>query len=290
MKVRGLVVAVVACAVALVPFAAAKPAAATAHGTIIANPDGSYTLDIEVTGGTVQCIRYTAPQGTTVTGATGPGQTQFAGNIFGSQGTNITAGSSKSWRFTTSRPLTPASRGALEASETCAFGSDFDATLEGPIDLVCKCLSFTARILPKSLSLFGITTESLNLGFTIFWQMNCSTGLQGCTGELELVPPQPAAALGSKIRLVDKNGKLGKATGKFTCEGACAKLNSGTQTVRLFGKKALGSKNRANKTYTLTLKRKCQGDAAPPLKFKLVFDKLGQVNKKKSDLNPGGPG
>jgi hypothetical protein len=173
-------------------------------------------------------------------------------------------------------------------SATCAFGSDVSATLEGPIDLVCKCLSFTARILPKSIALFGRTDQSLNLGFTIFWLMNCSQGLEGCTGELELSPPQPAAALGSKLRLVDAKGKLGKATGKFTCEGACAKLNQGTQTFRLFGKKPLGAKNRANRTYTLTMKRTCQGEQVAPLKFKLVFDKLGQVSKKKSDLNADG--
>lgn len=288
MKVRGFAFALVACAVALVPFASAMPAAATVHGTIVENPDGSYNLIVEVTGGTVQCIRYTAPLGTNVTGATGPGQTGFQGNVFGSQGTNIAPGTSKTWRFTTSRPLTPGNRGGLEASETCAFGSDFDATLEGPIARVCKCLSFTARILPKSMALFGITTESLNLGFTIFWTMNCSVGLEGCTGQLELVPPQPAAALGSKLRLVDKKGKLGPATGKVTCDGDCGKLNQGTQTFRLFGKKALGSKNRANKSYTLTLKRKCQGVNAKPLKFTLVFDKLGQVSKKKSDFNGDG--
>jgi hypothetical protein len=127
----------------------------------------------------------------------------------------------------------------------------------------------------------------MNLGLTIFWLMNGSVGLEGCTGELELSRLQPVTA-GSNIRLVDKKGKLGRATGKFTCDGACAKLNQGTQMVRLFGKKPLGAKNRANKTYTLTLKRKCQGVALRPLKFKLVFDKLGQVSKKKSDLNADG--
>lgn len=288
MKLRGFAVALAALAFAVVPLAAAMPEAVSAKGTIVKNPDGSYILEIEVTGDTVQCMRYTAPAGTSITSASGPGQTVFQGSIFGSQGTNITSGSSKSWRFTTDKPLTPGSRGTLEVSATCAFGSDVTATLDGPIDLQCNCLSFTARILPKSISLFGITDQSLNLGFTIFWLMNCSAGLEGCTGTLELKPPQPAAALGAKLRLVDKAGKLGKATGTFTCEGQCAKLNQGTQTLRLFGKKPLGAKNRAKKTYTLTLERTCQGKKLRPLKFKLVFDKLGQVSKKKSDLNGDG--
>lgn len=290
MKLQVFAVALIAFAFTVVPLAAAVSDAVSAKGTIVRNPDGSYILEVEVTGDTVQCMRYTAPSGTTITSASGPGQTGFQGSIFGSQGTNISSGSSKSWRFTTDKPLTIGSPGVLEVSATCAFGSDFRATLEGPIDLECRCLSFTARILPKSISLFGITDQSLNLGLTIFWIMNCSTGLEGCTGTLELNPPQPAAALGAKLRLVDKKGKLGKATGTFTCEGQCAKLNEGTQGFRLFGKKPLGAKNRANKTYALTLERTCQGKKLRPLKFKLVFDKLGQVNKKKSDLNPGGPG
>jgi hypothetical protein len=288
MRLRVFAAALAAGALALVPLAGAASEAVAAKGTIYKQADGSYILEIEVTGDTIQCMRYTAPQGTTVTSASGPGQTQFSGSVFGSQGTNISAGNSKSWRFTTDKPLTPGARGTLEVSATCTFGSDVTVTLDGPIDVECRCLSFTARILPKSISLFGITDQSLNLGFTIFWIMNCSAGLEGCTGTLELNPPQPAAALGAKLRLVDAKGKLGKATGTFTCEGQCAKLNQGTQGYRLFGKKPLGAKNRANKTYTLTLERTCQGKKVAPLKFKLVFDKLGQVSKKKSDLNADG--
>jgi hypothetical protein len=149
-------------------------------------------------------------------------------------------------------------------------------------------VSFTARILPKSISLFGLTDQSLNLGFTVFWTLNCSTGLEGCTGEFDLSPPQPSAGLGSRLRLVDANGKLGLPTGAFTCKGECAKLTTGTQGFRLFGKKPLGAKNRANKAYTLTMKRTCQGQQVAPLKFKLRFDKLGQVSKKLSDLNADG--
>jgi hypothetical protein len=38
----------------------------------------------------------------------------------------------------------------------------------------------------------------------------------------------------------------------------------------------------------MTMSRFCQGVPAKPLKFTLVFDKLGQVDKKKSDLNANG--
>jgi hypothetical protein len=134
-------------------------------------------------------MRYTARSGTTITNASGPGQTGFQGSIFGSQSTNISAGNSKSWRFTTDKPLPAGNPGKLEVSATCAFGSDVTVTLEGPVDLQCRRLSFTSRILPKSISLFGITDQSLNLGFTVFWLMNCSAGLEGCTGTLELKPP-----------------------------------------------------------------------------------------------------
>lgn len=287
MKLR-VCAALALCSFAVVPLAAASPSVVSAKGTITKNPDGSYVLEIENTGtDPIQCMRYTAPQGTQIASANGPGQTGKSGNIFGSQGTNIAPGLSKSWTFTTDKPLSFGSFGVLEVSATCAFGSDVRATLTYEETGDCRCLSFTARILPKSISLFGLSDTSMNLGLTVFWTMNCSKGLEGCTGELELSRLQPVTA-GSNIRLVDKAGKLGKATGTFTCEGACAKLNQGTQAVRLFGKKPLGAKNRANKSYTLTLKRKCQGVALRPLKFTLVFDKLGQVSKKKSDLNADG--
>jgi hypothetical protein len=290
MKLRGSAVVVAVCAFALVPAATAQPTAVSASGTITKDQDGSYVLEIANTGtDPIQCMRYTGPAGTRIVTATGPGQTGVSANIFGSQGTNIAPGTSKSWRFTTDKPLTFGAFGVLEVSATCAFGSDVRATLTYEETGDCKCLSFTARILPKSLSLFGISPTSLNLGFTVFWTMNCSRGVGGCTGEFELSRPQPVTA-GSSIRLVDAKGKLGKATGEFTCKGDCGKLNTGTQGFRLFGKTAMGSKNRANKTYTLSMSRTCNGVTTRPLKFKLAFDKLGQVNKKKSDLNPGGPG
>ena len=287
MKLRGFAIALVALAFAVVPMAAAMPDAVVAKGTITKNPNGSYVLEIESMGDTIQCMRYTAPQGTSITSANGPGQTGFQGSAFGSQGTNIASGNSKLWTFTTDKPLSFGSFGVLEVSATCAFGSDVRVELTYEETGDCRCLSFTARILPKSLSLFGISTTSLNLGFTVFWTMNCSKGVGGCTGEFELNRPQPVTA-GSKLRLVNDKGKLGKATGEFTCKGDCGKLNEGTQRFRLFGKTAMGSKNRANKTYTMTMSRFCQGKPVKPLKFKLVFDKLGQVDKKKSDLNANG--
>jgi hypothetical protein len=85
-----------------------------------------------------------------------------------------------------------------------------------------------------------------------------------------------------------KGGKLGAATGKFACKGQCGAKRTGIQTFRLFGKKPLGSKNRANKSFELSLARTCEGDKLNPFTFTLVFDKLGQVDKKKSDLNANG--
>ncbi len=284
MKLRGCAFALAVAAFALVPFAAAQPNATSATGTLTETGPNTYVLEVESTGSdAIQCMRYTAPSGTRIVTVSGPGAQSF-GAGFGAQGTNITPGNSKSWTFTTDKSITPGNNGVLEISATCAFGSDVKATLTGPTALKCKCLSFTARILPKSISLFGITNQSLNLGFTVFWTMNCSTGLEGCEGEFALSPPQPAGALGAKLRLVDAKGKLGPATGKFVCKGDCAKLNTGTQGFRLFGKKPLGAKNRANKSYTLTMSRTCQGVKVAPLKFTITFDKLGQVNKKKSNF------
>jgi hypothetical protein len=287
MRLRGLAFVLVALALAVVPLAAAVPSATSAHGTIVKMPDGSYSLEIEVTGDTVQCMRYTAPPGITITSASGPGQTGFAGSIFGAQGTNITSGSSKTWTFKTDKPLSQSNKGTLAVSTTCAVGSDVSATLE-LADFKCKCVSFNARIIPGSLALFGITPQSLNLGFTIGWELTCTAGLSGCVGLFVLTPPQPAAALGTKIRLVKLDGKLGPATGKAACKGKCGEKRTGIQKFRLFGKQPLGSKNRAGKSFELSLARTCEGDKLNPLTFTLVFDKLGQVDKKKSDLNANG--
>ena len=293
MKLRRLTFLVATCVFAAVPLAAASPTAVSARGTLVGEGT-SYTLTVEAGGSSdaIQCMRYSTPSGTTIVSVTGPGSTAAFGNGFGSQGTNIIAGNSKTWTFTTSKPISADNHGALEVSSTCAAGSDVTATLEGPLPPgktnACKCLTFNARIVPKSLSLFGISDTGLNLGFTVFWTLNCTAGVGGCAGEFEVSPPQPAAQLGSKIRLVDKNGKIGAATGAFTCEGDCGKLTEGTQGFRLFGKKPLGAKNRANKSFTMTMSRTCQGKKLRPITFTLHFDKLGQVDKKKSDLNANG--
>lgn len=181
-------------------------------------------------------------------------------------------------------PFPQGQSGLLRISSDCKV--DLSVSWFGPGHM-CKCISFNARIIPKSISLFGISTTSLNLGFTVGWELRCTTGVSGCSGEFELSRPLPMTA-GSNIRLVDEKGKLGKATGEFSCKGLCGRTTTGIQKFRLFGKTAMGSKNRAGKAYTMTMSRFCQGVRAKPLKFTLVFDKLGQLDKKKSDLNANG--
>jgi len=182
-------------------------------------------------------------------------------------------------------PFPQGQSGVLRISADCR--TDISVAWFGP-GYKCKCISFNARIIPKSIAFHGLTTQSLNLEFTVGWELKCAPGIAGCEGQFELSPPQPAAKLGSKLRLVNEKGKLGAATGKFTCKGQCGKTVTGIQKFRLFGKKPLGSKNRANKSVELSMSRTCQGAKSPPLTFTLAFDKLGQVDKKKSDLNANG--
>jgi len=277
-------------ALLLVPAAAARQTNVAAEGELTGEGT-SYVLEVTNRGSdTLQCMRYTAPPGTRIVSVNGPGSTASNGAAFGSQGINIVTGDTKTWSFTTDKPITTDAHGVLEVSATCSVGSDVTATLTGPVapPKPCKCITFTARIVPKSLSLFGITNTGLNLGFTVAWAMNCTTGTGDCEGEFELAPPQPAGPLGAKIRLVDNEGRIGPASGKFTCKGDCGTLTTGIQSFRLFGKAGFGAKKRANKSYKLTMARTCQGAKIAPLKFTLTFDKLGQVDKKKSDLNADG--
>jgi cytochrome c oxidase assembly protein Cox11 len=62
MRLRAFAVVLAAFAFAVVPLAGAMTDAVSAKGTIHRDSDGGYILEIEVTGDTVQCMRYTAPQ------------------------------------------------------------------------------------------------------------------------------------------------------------------------------------------------------------------------------------
>ena len=285
MKLRGFAVVLAAFAFALVPFAGAMTEAVSANGTIVRNPDGSYILEIEVTGDTVQCMRYTAPPGTAITSASGPGQTGFQGSTFGSQGTNITSGSSKSWRFTTDKPLTPGAHGTLDVSATCAFGSDVRATLEGPIELQCKCLSFTARILPKSISLFGRTDQSLNLGFTIFWLMNCSSGLEGCTGHARA---QPAPA-GGGARCEAPPGRQGRQArqgyGDVHVRGPMRQAQPGHAGVQALWQEAARREEPCEQDIHAHAGADVPGPEAPSAEVQARLRQARTGEQKKSDLN-----
>ncbi len=189
--------------------------AVSARATIVRNPDGSYVLEIEVDGrhDPVHALHGSVRHDDHERRAARDRRSSRARSSARRDEHRVGQRRSRG-RFTTDKPLRRGELGVLEVSRHVRLRSGCrGATLDGPIAVQCECLSFTARILPKSMSLFGHQTPSMNLGLTIFWLMNCSAGLEGCTGELELSRLQPVTA-GSNIRLVDEKGQARKGNGQ----------------------------------------------------------------------------
>ena len=112
---------------------AAGPAAAqqTAANGVIAGSGTSYTLTITNTGQTtLQCMRFQPAQGVQMTSASGPGNTQLAGNTIFGQNQSIPPDGSAQWTFQTQQPYPPNGGGNLAVSPDCS--QDVPAGVTGP--------------------------------------------------------------------------------------------------------------------------------------------------------------
>jgi hypothetical protein len=252
--------------------------AATSGSGVISGSGTSYTLTVTSSGDTIKCMRYFAPSGVTVTSASGPGSTGVFSGGFGSQGLSIASGQTATFSFMTSAPLSASNNGSLHLSSDCV--NDVTGSLSGPTATTppsstpCNCVSLNGRVIPKSIKLTNPGEEGgLHMEFDVAWFMNCTTGSGGCSGQLEILPPQPAPALKARMKPL---------SGRINCVTECGTSKSGVMHFTLIAGPKLGHSGRKGKAITLTMKRTCQGKNVAPQKFVFLFNRVSLVDKAKS--------
>jgi hypothetical protein len=170
----------------------------------------------------------------------------------------------------------------------------------------CACARISAYL--NNFHIFG--AGSTRLEFNIHSAISCTIGGGGCTGTLTVSAPGSAKFIDSSKA---KNGGIGlklkksTATLPFTCEGPCAattvqpvytlqwlafkkvkvKRKGHKPVVRTVPDPKFLPKGRANKTISVKIVEKCNGVTVRRT-LKIHFDKHGQVDYKKSDLNGDG--
>jgi hypothetical protein len=275
MKSKRVLFSVIVGAILAFALVASAAQAAVAGSGVISGSGTSYTMVVTNTGTeTIRCMRWFAPSGTTVPSANGPGTTATFGTGFGGQNLAIAPGQAATFTFTTSQALSASNNGQLHLSSDCV--GDVNGQLSGPTsgDVPCNCISLNGRIVPKTIKITNPGERGgIKLEFSIAWFMNCGSGTGGCNGRLELLPPQPAKKLKTRLKPV---------SGRINCVGDCASSITGVSHFTLIGGPALGNPKRNGKAFSLTMKRTCQGRASAAQRFVLVFNKIGLVDKKKS--------
>jgi len=266
----------------LVPLAAGG--AATLNATaVVAGSGTEYTITVTNTGDeSIICMTF-FPKGVNVVKVFGPGPPRPFEGGFGAGDFVLLRGHSATWRFTTDKAMEVNAGGELRVSADCS-GNDVvvDATGpapgEAPPPPPCKCLTLTARIVPSSIAITNPgSLGGVHLTFAMHWTMNCTSGVAGCNGTLDLVPPK-----GRTYRSYFNN-----ASTHIACNGDCAKLTEGTQKFTLIGNRGLGADRRGKMVTSIpiTIDRSCQSKTLRQISLRLVFNKsTALVDKKKSKL------
>lgn len=143
----------------------------------------------------------------------------------------------------------------------------------------CTCLRFEARILPKTVALVNPGDPTgMQMLMTFAWDMTCSAGTGKCAGDFDLLPPQPARKLKTRFQPV---------SGRINCVGPCAETTRGTKKMKLYGGPAFafGSRGKKVKSMKITVRRTCQSKQLASRTITVVFNRIGQIDKKKSDWN-----
>jgi hypothetical protein len=277
-------IALSAAAVLVAPAVAQSRSSTVSATGVISGSGTSYTLTVSNTGTqAILCMQLVTAVGVVnVTAPTGS-QTFVQGNRFGASNQQglIAPGGTATFAFTTDQTYPANGGGDLHVSADCQ--NDVVSRATGPAvetQPPCRCITFFATIVPKSVFFLGAgELGHLHLEFDVAWTMTCTTGSGTCHGLFDLYPPQPAGTLGTKLKPL---------SGYIRCNGPCGAVTTGHQHFTLFGGKPLDSAHRKNKTIKLVMKRTCNDVQVRPEVFTIVFDKYGQVDKQKSDLNANG--
>ena len=275
--------------VAVVAVPSAVGAAAVDATGVVSGAGTSWSMRLTAGDDPIRCFFFELPPGVEVTAMPSPtgwfvganaGNRRQVGGVAAPGVTGIAPGASMTFAFTTNAPIPAGSSGALRTSATCAQGSDKVGTWTDSSP--CKCLSFEARLVPKSIAFVNPgDTTGMQMQMTFAWAMNCTAGMGNCSGQFDLLPPQPAVKLKTRFQPIGA---------KINCVGPCGKLTNGTSKMKLFGgpKFAFGSRGKKTKSMQITVRRTCQGQKLAPRKLTIVFNRIGLVDKKKSDWNGDG--
>lgn len=193
---------------------------------------------------------------------------------------NIAAGETRTATIMTNVPY-PANAGAQLLAGDFFNSSPVPAgTATGPPPaLPCKCLRFETKLLPKAVALINPGDETgMLMEMTFAWEMTCSTGSGKCVGQFDLLPPQPALKLKTRFQPI---------SGRINCVGPCGGTTTGTSKMKLYGGPTLafGSRGKKVKSMKITVRRTCQGKASTARTLIIVFDRFGQIDKKKSKFS-----
>jgi hypothetical protein len=297
-RVRLALVVLVAVAT-IVPLASGASAKVDATG-VVAGSGTDYTITVTNTGDqSIICMQF-FPNGANVVEASGPGSIRTFGGGFGAQGFVLLRGDTAKWTFSTDKALALSAGGKLHVSGDCANDTVIDAV--GPLPPPCKCSKVDAFL--NNFHIFGAGTTRIE--FDVKWQITCTPGQgSGCKGKVNVLAPRGADFL-------TQGGKtLRPAHPKIVavnCAGPCNATTGGKETLQYVAFQTFKDKKgkvrtrpnprflpqgRANKAFTIKVGLICiSPDGVPGFPttktLTLKFDRLGQVDYKKSDLNGDG--
>lgn len=145
----------------------------------------------------------------------------------------------------------------------------------------CKCNDVTMRTSPENF------TDDHTFEFAIHWTIKCKGTSGTCRGEIETEDPVEVRG----VLHYDTDLKIKTNKGKpLACAGRCGRKSTGT--FHIVGKSAddLRRKARRGKTFLVKFNLYCADSGAKKVKvgraeMKIVFDKRGFLDRKKSDFN-----
>ncbi|HEX2234529.1 MAG TPA: hypothetical protein VHG69_14320 [Thermoleophilaceae bacterium] len=286
-------------ALALMPPGASAVLSAQGNLEVVSGQTNTYDLAVRNTGDeTINCMRFTAPNNVTITSVDGANQeapNRFAAGL----AENIVPGETRRYRFRTQSPYPENGGGTLSVSSDC--NTDATSQVTGPPatgtqppppppNPPCLCEGLSARLLDPTIR----ALHGRFLGFRIRWAMRCSAGAPNrCRGRIRVFTNP------GDITITRPRSRRVRCVGR-----RCPGRTRGFSQLRMILSKRLrplatapvSRRRRHTDPYpaiNIQLRFACidaNGNERrlPPKLFNIQFDRYGQVNRRKSDLNGNG--